>query len=548
VSQPSPGGESATGPESRAPSRAGTVPAGLFSAPAAPVDLTTTLDEQHATTARIGANGGKVVATGADGTTYVLVVPERALLFETTIIVTPLSSIGGLPGAPTPQNRAGVQLAPDGLKLIPPATLQIQPRAGVPDIGVSTASFHGTGSDVGLMLFAKDATGVTLRVNHFSGYGSFWPVNDEWWRVAQRLRQQQLEDRLSNQIAARLGQLRQQQLLGVTVDADMISIFLEFATVWDRDVLAPARALARNGCREATDAVLLYLSWERQIQLLGDDGKQLGRPIPPELMTLKRDLCFEEQFQRCRHTGDFQGFMAYFLSHFRQYEMFGGPPPDEDVELAQRYLERCGRWDLDVTSIWQFDHPAASAVQREEIVRHFKIKWRPGTAMYGLLFSHADGEADLEPTSLVTENPGCRIHIESPQTDVRAQAEILQLEFDHAPTPAPLMLNLRTSVGLLTYIEIADCGTQGSPGRYKNYDGGAYVAHELKLPPNASCVTDQECGAVLFTLDSGWRFDDGPFNEGPFSSKVLKYGFLENLPGEVNTGSIEAILKHTPAA
>src|SRR5262245_28279919 len=77
------------------------------------------LDPKRAASAAIGPSGGSVTARGGDGTLYSLSIPRGALYAPTTITLTPLQGISGLP---LPGRPVGVQFGPDGLALARPAT------------------------------------------------------------------------------------------------------------------------------------------------------------------------------------------------------------------------------------------------------------------------------------------------------------------------------------------------------------------------------------------------------------------------------------------
>lgn len=87
------------------------------------------LDTSHAVTATIGAQGGQLNATSADGTTYAFVVPAGALDYAEVITLTPAAGVehfrlsGGLAGA--------ADLEPAGLYFFTPTLLYITPTVGL---------------------------------------------------------------------------------------------------------------------------------------------------------------------------------------------------------------------------------------------------------------------------------------------------------------------------------------------------------------------------------------------------------------------------------
>ena len=134
---------------------------GLLHLPAA----TLTTDPGHAGSAVVGAAGGTVTTTAADGTLYTLTVPAGALLTATPITLTPLTALGGWPVPVT--LVAGVQGAPSGLTFARPATLAIElpgPLAG--DVLGLPLPDSGAGFD--LVPVARHGSRLQVSVAHFS--------------------------------------------------------------------------------------------------------------------------------------------------------------------------------------------------------------------------------------------------------------------------------------------------------------------------------------------------------------------------------------------
>ncbi|HSH08981.1 MAG TPA: Ig-like domain-containing protein, partial [Oceanipulchritudo sp.] len=114
--------------------------------------------------------GGTISTTGPDGTFYELVVPPGALTYPVEISLTPLAAVAGLPlsGGLV----AGVQLQPDGLEFLQPATLRMRPTGGI-----NLEAFTGFSAEVdGVNLtwepwIFENGTDVLLQVTHFSTVG-----------------------------------------------------------------------------------------------------------------------------------------------------------------------------------------------------------------------------------------------------------------------------------------------------------------------------------------------------------------------------------------
>jgi hypothetical protein len=146
-----------------------------------PLTVAITGDSTKSVTQSIGPTGGTMTATGADGTTYTLTMPENALLSEREITLTPVSSIdnlplsGGLLGA--------VQISPE-IEFYNYATLSIQPASAAPaNATVVSFAAENTGVEFYLLATAKTATTTlqaqqddaplpTLRLDRAGTYGA----------------------------------------------------------------------------------------------------------------------------------------------------------------------------------------------------------------------------------------------------------------------------------------------------------------------------------------------------------------------------------------
>jgi hypothetical protein len=533
----------------------GRVAADLFTAPPSILNLNVTTESASTVVRSIGPDGGQLSTKAADGTTYTMDIPPGAVLFAEDISMTPVVRLGGLPGDTVPAHVVGVRLAPDGLELYAPAMLRFTPPSPIPVAGVATMGFKGDGADAGLVQFDLHATDLTVQVEHFSGYASFWPLDEEWWRRAERIRQEKATERLQNDLSALLGLIRQKQMLGIAEDYTLADLVSDLVAGWEAEILAPLRKNAANGCREASDAIAAYVTWERQLQLLGlslsnlspeeynkttDEQRTLyekvRRDIPPDLLVLKRDLCFEEQFQRCRQTGDFEHLMGFFLSYFRQQEVLGQDVPGDDVELAHLYLERCGRWTLEIESIEDLKAPGGSTALVHQ-TRTYSIKWQPGNAgVYGLVATHAIGDGTTEIVGVAVTEVHCASVIDTYQdTTPPDSAEITGLKFDQsegaAPVPRKVLLSL--TFGSQSWSRVETCLGKVYRSEFSSEGGWLPKVITLKNPFNTR----------------EWRFDTGPLGDGPFSAKMTVTATIQEPSVPPVTIDVEMIitLDHTPS-
>jgi hypothetical protein len=126
------------------------------------------LDASAAASAEIGTAGGVVSARAADGTRYELDVPPGALVSPETLTLTPVKTLGSMPGG---KHALAVQFAPDGLTFARPATLRVSaPRtSGRRAVGLA---YSGSGGDLELAPASRAGESLVLDVSHFSGAGA----------------------------------------------------------------------------------------------------------------------------------------------------------------------------------------------------------------------------------------------------------------------------------------------------------------------------------------------------------------------------------------
>lgn len=125
--------------------------------------VTPVADTASAASATIGRDGGSVSAGG-----ITLTVPKGALPVAQTITLAPLSSLGGSPLT----MLAGVDLEPQGLHFLVPATLTIPIAAGADRRDLVGFGFDGGGSSFHLKPGSLAGNVLALRISHFSGAGA----------------------------------------------------------------------------------------------------------------------------------------------------------------------------------------------------------------------------------------------------------------------------------------------------------------------------------------------------------------------------------------
>ena len=129
------------------------------------LNVSLSLDATHSAHVVLGEAGGTVTAREGDGSALTLTVPAGALAADTTITLTPVASLRGLPKGL--KLVAGVQFGPEGLALAQAATLSVDGAAA----GAKGIAWFASGKAVSRYPVGRSGASATLRVTHFSGVG-----------------------------------------------------------------------------------------------------------------------------------------------------------------------------------------------------------------------------------------------------------------------------------------------------------------------------------------------------------------------------------------
>jgi hypothetical protein len=148
------------------------------------INITSTLDTKSQAGAAIPPAGGTLSLTDAKGNKFTLTIPANALLTTTTVTMTALTAINGLPAGAS--FNSGVQLEPDGLVLFEPALLTIEPISPVSPDMIIPLGWHGTGQGVYLNAVQPQAEKLTFLLPHFSGVSLAMGEIDDWVTEAVR--------------------------------------------------------------------------------------------------------------------------------------------------------------------------------------------------------------------------------------------------------------------------------------------------------------------------------------------------------------------------
>lgn len=534
------------------------VPEDVFTAPADPLTLMATTDAERSATEVIGSEGGTISATGEDGTTYTLTVPEGSLPLAIPITMSPLTSLTGFPAEATPTHSLGINLAPEGLELANPATLEIQPSTPIPDNGAFGLSYRETGSEAGFHLFERPSTGITMQVDHFSGHAVSFPIfiaSERPLYIKQFFTQAEVEARLRSEVAWWLTLERQRQLTGAESHWDTIDVARYVLPIFKRLVISPRVAVADRGCAEAYAALLAYLEYQRQRQNLGvADNPEFdlvgaGMFAPAALVELAIAVCFRDAYERCAETGEFPALGVFYLTMLTRNERaFDVPPTPGAIALATEYLRRCGRWRLKANTTNIDDDHVLRQLHHAEDTREFFLQWEPGPEPYRIPGSTVTGSGPVEST-LVERTGPCTYVFSNMASLLDAAAEIKSMSFDHyaGPTltgdpipPVPTKLDLTVGFGL----QSGELNCVGSPlANTKGTEWFQYVYDLARMQFPEHTVIDYELfaeGGARINFDSGWLFSM------PYKASQVVDGTLVDRYGNERYVRIELIVEHDP--
>ena len=264
-----------------------------------PVNTEVKLDEQHSSSAVISNAGGTITAQGADGTSFTLTIPKDALSNDEKITLTPITAIDGLPFSGG--LVGGVQMSPEGLRLLQPAILTIESPKTVAAAGFETVAFAYHQNGEGLYLNPSESNGnlLTIEVWHFSGASAAQATSAEIQTQQQRI-PSDAEDAFTQRMRDILGRERQAQLMGQPTNPDLENTIREFLREGYDRFIAPQLPIALQNCEAARPILSKALSWLRQVQLLGY-GEQFQAENTKIMETFTQAIvnCYNKEYDQC---------------------------------------------------------------------------------------------------------------------------------------------------------------------------------------------------------------------------------------------------------
>jgi hypothetical protein len=260
----------------------------IFQKPANPITVTPLLDSSHSIQALISsAKGGTLTATGADGSIFTLTIPPNDLLSDEVITMTPIVSIGDIPLSGG--FAAGIDLQPQGLRLLVPATLTITSPATAAPGQQWGFSYSGSGADFHIYPLNLGAT-ITMNILHFTGFG--WGMAPSLGSTLEAAIALQTEARVEQQVAQLTQQERARELnpnnpQPPSLDPQYLENMATLLQQEYTDVVQPLIDAAMGDDGFLQKASEIVTGWEKQVELLDLDGQE---PFASEVAATKSAL------------------------------------------------------------------------------------------------------------------------------------------------------------------------------------------------------------------------------------------------------------------
>lgn len=422
----------------------------FLDAPANPLYLTLALEEDGAETAILGPDGGKLKLKNAAGDSFVLTLPEGALLTDTRITATPIATTSGLPdGAGA---IIGLVLKPDGLELAQTATLEITPKTAIPPESRLHWGFYADGADAFLHIPVQGTDKIILPIDHFSGAGVSFA--DRANLQLDRWKQTRLEDRLRTEIAAdiRVAQLLDSEETSEAAAAEATRLIRDDASRlilrgWQKLVASPAA-----DCETIEAATRSVNGIDKLRQLLGISDPLTDQDIIAKFLDRYWEMCFPEKVKICQSTGDLPQLAAFGLAYERQRQLVGVSgeaiaDPQRSAELRAA-MEACGRYKLTAKASgrWE-DNAGVYGTTAYKVDVPIRLQFtNPDTLTYTL-----EGEGPPTAQDVTFVDYACwKLDSSHGGAPMLARLQSLEFRADHTPLRVDLKMRAAEVMAVIT--------------------------------------------------------------------------------------------------
>ena len=286
--------------------------------------------------------GGTITATATDGTTYTLSLVPNQVSKPVTISLVPLDNVGGIP---SDHPISAVKMLPSGQTFNGPAELTIVPAQPLPPATQAMFLTDDAGNSLGMAVVNVTSKPLTMQVPHFTiaAAASLTPGTAAAVAVTNF---QNVADQLRAQVAAVLGQGRQEQLLGVDSTSVPPALTDEFSKV----EAALQDALSKNidNCDVAEQLIAEVLSMERQRKFLGMTSSTTPPLSNADIARIYK-ACEKKAIKKCQDADDPSVLIGFWLGVMHQQSLSGVQSttlPDGSEPTTDRALRLCVSFDM----------------------------------------------------------------------------------------------------------------------------------------------------------------------------------------------------------
>ncbi len=314
------------------------------------IKVTPTLDSERAVTQVIGFDGGSISTTAADGTVFTLTVPADSVRQRTSITLTPVSKLEGLPfGNGT---DVTVDLQPSGLVFDVPATLRIEPATPIP---AGEQILYGYSED--RLVFAEPvlkAEGIAIVVPHFSGYGVAKGFMGDVEEALERIGGS-AEERIYSEMRAVMQAAHQAEERGEPRQRFGYPLQPYFEQ-YEREVIQPRLAAAGQSCAAGRSAIITVLGYSRMRALLGYEDDNVMPQVADLLENTVAPKCMDEEYAMCVNEHIVHRIAVAYMGVNRQLALLGIENSPVLAKMKQQ-VNNCLHFDLEfkVDTRFEFD-------------------------------------------------------------------------------------------------------------------------------------------------------------------------------------------------
>jgi hypothetical protein len=289
--------------------------------------VSVTLDEDRAVSQPVPLGGGTLSVTAADGAIYTLTIPKDALIEETTITMTPIRTLEGVPI--TGGRLLGVDLKPEGLRLYQAATLTISPANEGETAQAVGFSTKAGGREFHLYPLALEPD-LSMKLLHFSDYGAYVCCENAPIIIINDNPAEFMPTDWEGQLAQMMGELirqeREAQLQGEEGDPLFAEKLTAILNSFYIEVIEPMLGRITSDCDFAKANVAKVLSWNRQVALLGLDATfEVQTDAVTSAVVAGMDSCWQKVTQPCVDQSNAEQ-MAEVIKVARINQLLGGDP------------------------------------------------------------------------------------------------------------------------------------------------------------------------------------------------------------------------------